>query len=169
MFKDFDNWNIYKKQLETRNLLYCNTREIWWCSLGINVGAETCGKNDLFERPVLVLRVYNKRSILIAPLTSKPRNDQFHVKVSYENREGWVILSHARTISPKRFQRKFARIDEKQYEIVMKGLLDVMRISGYESAPVLTGASEPEGLMIGLYQNEPYCQADLDMLHTILI
>lgn len=168
MEKDFDSWNECKKQLETKNLLYCNTREIWWCSIGINIGAETCGKNELFERPVLVLLVYNQQSILVAPLTSKLKTDRYHQRISYEDSEGWVILSHARTISPKRLQRKLTRIDEQQYDAVMDALLRVMKLSNYESAPVLSGASEPEGLMFQSYSMESLCQADLDALPTLL-
>ena len=154
--------------LEIKKPTFCNKREIWWCSLGVNIGAETCGKNELFERPVLVLRVYNLQSILVAPLTSRPKDDSFHKKIRYENTDGWVILSHARTISPKRLQRKLTRLDEDQYMLVMRSLGNIMNTFDYESAPVLTGASEPEGLMWSFYQKEPYCQADLDELNHIL-
>ena len=34
--------------------------EIWWVSLGQNVGYEANGKNEKFERPVLVVRKFNK-------------------------------------------------------------------------------------------------------------
>lgn len=169
MQKDFDTWNTYKKHLEMRDLLYCKSREIWWCSLGINVGAETCGKNELFERPVLVLMVYNQQSILIAPLTSKPKDGKFYQKINYEGICGWVILSHARTISPKRLQRKLAVLDKYQFEDVAKRLLEIMQISGYESAPVSTGASEPEGMMGTVYQSDLLSQADVLALQTLFI
>jgi hypothetical protein len=41
MEKDFDQWNSLKKQLnENERIFYAHPREIWWCSLGINIGAE---------------------------------------------------------------------------------------------------------------------------------
>ncbi|MFA5871014.1 MAG: hypothetical protein WC842_03995 [Candidatus Paceibacterota bacterium] len=55
--KDFDSWNIQKKKINTREkVIFCNIREIWWCSLGVNIGSEEDGKNELFERPVLILK-----------------------------------------------------------------------------------------------------------------
>ena len=52
--KDFDRWNEKKKHVEaTERIFYVKEREIWWCMLGVNVGREIDGKNDVFERPVL--------------------------------------------------------------------------------------------------------------------
>jgi mRNA interferase MazF len=173
MLKDFDTWNGLKKLLESKPLIFCNPREIWWCSLGVNVGAETSGKNELFERPVIVLGIYNQQSILIAPFTSKEKKDTYHVPVTFNGTTSWAVLSHARTISPKRLQRKLTRIDEAQFEQVMLGLSAVIKIStGYElprnkAAPVLTGASEPEGLMRQLYTFDHLSQEDVEVLGII--
>ena len=62
--KDFDNWNKEKKILEStaNETLVFHEREIWWCSIGLNVGDEQDGKNDYFERPVLVIRKFNKKN-----------------------------------------------------------------------------------------------------------
>ena len=117
--KSFDIWNGLKKQLDEReNLPFANQREIWWCSLGLNVGTEEDGKNELFERPVLILKVFSKTMIRIAPLTSKARNDDHHVPITYNDREGSVILSQIKTISTKRLSRKLTRLDKMQFEIV---------------------------------------------------
>lgn len=44
MTKDFDKWNTVKKGVDRNGLpkLY-HTREIWWCSLGVNIGFEQNG------------------------------------------------------------------------------------------------------------------------------
>jgi hypothetical protein len=31
---------------------YAHERDVWWCSLGVNVGVEADGKHGNFERPV---------------------------------------------------------------------------------------------------------------------
>jgi mRNA interferase MazF len=57
MKKDFRKWHFRKKLVhESKNIPYFYEREIWWCSIGLNVGYEQDGKNDNFERPVLVLK-----------------------------------------------------------------------------------------------------------------
>lgn len=137
MIKDFDNWNKLKQTLERRAPVFCNERELWWCSIGANIGTETSGKNELLERPVLVLQVFNKHSIRVAPLTSKIKNDRFHTKLEYHGVQGWVILSHSRTISAKRLQRKLYKINMFQHEWVMR------RLDGIHHKRIGSGFPEP--------------------------
>lgn len=125
MEKDFDKWNILKKSLEIRRPIFCNTREIWWCSIGINIGTETIGKGSLFEHPILILRVYNIDSIAVVPLTSKYKCDIYHAQLKYENKNGWAILSHVKTINSRRLQRKICKIDEIQFESIMSAFITV--------------------------------------------
>ena len=59
MEKDFDKWNELKKKIDTRedieeNEIFIKNRQIWWCSIGLNVGSEQNGHGEVFERPVLV-------------------------------------------------------------------------------------------------------------------
>lgn len=57
MEKDFDNWTQIKKGLDTEHKIpFFNEREIWWCSLGVNIGYEIYGKGYVFSRPVLILK-----------------------------------------------------------------------------------------------------------------
>ena len=119
--KDFDTWNGLKKSIEHkqgehRGEAYAYPREIWWCSLGVNIGAEIDGKNENFERPVLIVRVYNKHSMLVLPVTSKEKDDKFHCKIIVQannnktgevyNKPVWVKLTQVRMISNKRLLRK---------------------------------------------------------------
>lgn len=117
MEKDFDKWNELKKVLNNKqNVAFANSREIWWCSIGVNIGTEEDGKNELFERPVIILRVLNKNTLRVAPLTSKEKLNEHYFTISYHGRVGAVILSQIKTISTKRLSRKLARLDKKQFE-----------------------------------------------------
>ena len=69
--KKFDPWNDEKKSLEKRPVLRVHEGEIWWCSLGVNVGDEQDGKNDLFERPVLIVRKFNNSIVWAVPMITK--------------------------------------------------------------------------------------------------
>lgn len=123
MPKDFDSWNQIKKKIDIREkLVFCNQREIWWCSLGLNVGVEEDGKNQLFERPVLIIKVFNERMLRVAPLTGKIKEDKYHITINYNNRSGSVILSQLKTISSKRLSRKLCRLDKKQFAKVIERL-----------------------------------------------
>ena len=55
MEKDFDGWNSNKKQIHDHSAApFYHKREIWWCSLGINVGFEQDGTGANYDRPVLI-------------------------------------------------------------------------------------------------------------------
>lgn len=119
MKKDFDTWNGKKKFIEENHrLVYAYPREVWWCSLGINIGAEIDGKNEHFERPVIVLKVYNKETMLVLPVTTKEKKDAFHFETKMGERTVWVKLTQARVISNKRLLRKLDVLDEKQFTVL---------------------------------------------------
>ncbi len=74
MRKDFDKWNSKKKNIDVgRSAHFCHEREIWWCSLGVNVGYEQNGTGRNFDRPVLVVRGFNENVFLAVALTGKKK------------------------------------------------------------------------------------------------
>ena len=51
MEKDFQGWHQLKINInESKKLPTFNEREIWWCSIGTNIGFEMDGKNGPFHR-----------------------------------------------------------------------------------------------------------------------
>ena len=124
--KKFDRWNAEKKKIHDRSSApFAYPREMWWCSFGANVGAEIDGKNDNFERPALIVRVYNKDTMLVLPITSRSKNDTFHVAVQVPVGTVWVVLTQARVISSKRLLRKLGVLPADVFDQVTK------RVRGY--------------------------------------
>ena len=68
---------IYAGRRNLRNK-FVKAGEVWWATLGYNIGVEVNGKKDNFSRPVIVLRVYSKEMVLILPLTSKDKSNSEH-------------------------------------------------------------------------------------------
>ncbi len=121
MEKDFDKWNDLKKEIDSKSVpIYANRRELWWCSFGLNIGTEMYGKNELFERPVLILKVYNKETLKVIPLTTKSNSTKYHHKVILGEVLSYASLNQAKTISTKRLSRKIGRIDNVQFRTVLQ-------------------------------------------------
>lgn len=118
--KEFDKWNELKKEIDVLNKpenFYFQEREIWWCSLGVNVGFEEDGKNDNFERPVLIIRKFNKYVLWILPLTrSRKTGDYYFLITQGDEDDSVVILSQIRLISSKRLLRKMRMMDEAEFK-----------------------------------------------------
>lgn len=107
MQKDFDRWNEAKKHINDAKFVeFANEREVWWASLGLNVGSEQDGTSDAFERPVLIVRKFNRDTALIVP-----RRTTYHMAIRHEGREFTAVISQLRLISTKRLARKLYQMD----------------------------------------------------------
>jgi len=117
MQKDFDNWNILKKKIDSdEQTFHVNERQIWWCSIGLNVGSEQNGHGENFERPVLVIRKYTATTFLCLPLTTKEKQGNYYHKIySKIDPQSWVILSQSKVIDIKRFRRFLGSIQRKEF------------------------------------------------------
>lgn len=101
--KDFDGWNIIKKKIDSsRCNLFFSEKEIWWCFVGMNIGAEHCGKGRFFKRPVYVLKKINSKTFVGVPLTSKLREDSVHVSFYFNDDFSTAKISQIKVFSKDR-------------------------------------------------------------------
>ncbi len=116
MEKDFWAWHILKSGINKSSFRpLFHEREIWWCSLGLNVGSEEDGKNYLFERPVVILRKFNREVFWGLPMTSRIRNDKYNFPCMHNGGESSVILSQIRLWDAKRLMRKIGMLPTKAF------------------------------------------------------
>ena len=118
--KPFDEWNTLKKQLEGRQTFpFFKEREVWFAAVGVNVGHEEDGKNTKHERPVLVLKRFNKNLFFGVAFSSifKPENDFYHT-IFLNGRASSVILSQAKVYCSRRLFRRMAILDKPEFEVV---------------------------------------------------
>lgn len=112
--KNFDEWNSLKKKLNSEGSIK-NFREgdVWFCSIGNNVGHEQNGKNTFFERPVLIVRKFTKNYFWAIPLTSVDRTGPYSYKFEFNEKECIGLLFHLRSYDRRRLQRKSGSVPEK--------------------------------------------------------
>ena len=123
MTKAFDSWNQEKKRIHTEGFFgYVHEREIWWCQLGINVGHEEDGKNDQFERPVLVFKKWSSETVVVLPLTTRIKKNKYHYCFEHKGVHFAVILSQIRLISTKRLTRRIRKMDNLTFDRIYNSL-----------------------------------------------
>ena len=95
-------------QAASEPTFYFKEREIWWASIGANLGSEQNGKHDLFERPVLVLKKFGPHMLWILPMTTSQKETPYHFRTAFHDKEKQqsADLSQIRTISARRLIRK---------------------------------------------------------------
>lgn len=88
--------------------------EIWWVSLGENIGSEINGKSGLFSRPVLIFKKLSKSTFMGIPTSSQDRKGSWYVPITLGNVKSVVILSQARLLDYKRLSSKIAELDTNE-------------------------------------------------------
>ena len=132
MKKDFDVWNTNKKEIEkgTPDFLY-NEGEIWWCSVGLNIGEETCGKGDTFRRPILVIKKLSRKSCIGIPLSTQKKEGTRFAEISVQGESRFALLYQIRMFSTNRFQRRMASLELSQLNIVKEKLEALLELSNH--------------------------------------
>lgn len=135
--KDFDGWNERIKNLNNGQFNdFFYEREIWWCALGTNVGSEQDGKNENFERPVLIIKKINKDLLWILPLTSKTIKNEYRVSTENSFESSQIILSQIRAISSNRLLRKVSKLKVSIFQRILVRLsLILLKIIENETPP----------------------------------
>jgi toxin protein, putative len=105
----FDKWNEVKKELEQKTGTGVANGEVYWLSVGQNLGSETYGKGADFKRPVLVLnKVYIKNYInafIGVPLSSKASQKSGCLYHKFTDKQGIkqvALLAQIRLFDTKR-------------------------------------------------------------------
>jgi len=94
---------------------------IWWASIGENVGKEINGKSNLFSRPVLIFKKISRETFLGLPLTTQKRKGTWYVAIRQGNCDIIVILAQARVLDSKRLSSRIGSIDDEDMKKVKTG------------------------------------------------
>ncbi len=129
MSKNFSGWIKIKEKLDqgSHQPPYFKEREIWWCSVGENVGSEMNGKNEFFRRPILVIRKLDRYSFLGIPLTSKIKKGTWYVTITHGGNKNTVVVSQMRHFDYRRLDKRMGTLDEADFENVVLALVLFIR------------------------------------------
>jgi mRNA-degrading endonuclease toxin of MazEF toxin-antitoxin module len=128
MQKDFWAWHGQKEKIHNENeRVFFHEGEIWWCSLGANIGFEQDGKNDTFERPIVVFRKFNKEIFWALPITTQEKHGRFYFPYRHDTKIFSVILSQIRLLDGKRLLRKIRSFSKAEFYGLEKAFYSLMK------------------------------------------
>lgn len=121
--KDFAGWSLLKEQVhdQTKPRTF-NRREVWWCTVGVNVGHEVDGKNAVYNRPVLIVRKFNKNTFWGVPLTSQLHDSPYHYPITFRGKEQRALITQLRLFDSRRLTHPMGRLSDEDYEAVCSQL-----------------------------------------------
>ena len=127
MKKDFQQWHKVKEKIDNAPArIFFHERDVWWCSIGVNIGFEQDGKGEYFARPIVVFKKFNNEVFWGIPLSTKIKKGKFYVLMEMEDKLPRVaIISQLRLIDGKRLYQKFGTINEADYKSLNEAIISL--------------------------------------------
>ena len=121
--KRFLEWIVLKQRLhDTEHQPPLVTeREIWWASIGENVGSEINGKSTLFSRPVIIYKKLAHGFYFVIPTSTRPKAGSWFVPFNSIGRDMFACLHQARPIDYRRLSSRLGKLDEDDFDRVREG------------------------------------------------
>jgi mRNA interferase MazF len=127
--KQYDEWNKIKKQIDSKTKISIpKEREVYWASIGENIGFEQNGKSKFFTRPVLVLKRFNKNIFFGIPLSTQIKDGNFFFTFRLNDKQSNALLVQGKLFDIKRLEKKIGMISKDEFsdlKIKLKELLDI--------------------------------------------
>ena len=91
--------------------------------MGQNIGVEINGKSNKFERPVLIVRVFNNDFVLVVAVSSREKEGPYYCSfVNPSGERNVIVLSQIRSISTKRLVRKVGEMGKADFSNIIDRL-----------------------------------------------
>jgi len=105
---------------------FFHEREIWFCSLGENIGFEQDGRGEEFLRPVVIVKKFNQEVCWGIPLTKNQKKGRYYFSFLLNEATSTAILSQIRLIDSKRLQYKIGDLSEADFMEIKKRLTQLL-------------------------------------------
>ncbi len=127
MENEFNNWSIKKQKIDIKKTTpYIKERDIYWCSIGINIGDEENGKSELFARPVLIFKKFSANLFWGIPLSSKLKDNSYYLQINFKDSVNSIMVSHLRLYDAKRLNMRMGRLSKNEYAKVVQTIINLI-------------------------------------------
>ncbi|MEK7201640.1 MAG: type II toxin-antitoxin system PemK/MazF family toxin [Patescibacteria group bacterium] len=123
--KRFLDWIGLKEQLHgaQHRPPLVSQREIWWASIGENVGSEINGKSSRFSRPVIIFKKLSHGFYFVIPTTTQEKTGTWYSGFTYQGKYMLACLHQARAIDYRRLTSRLGQIDSDDFESIKKSFV----------------------------------------------
>ena len=150
MNKDFNKWHIEKSNLhENKVRAFFHEREVWFASVGLNIGFEQDGRGDEFLRPIIILKKFNNEVLWCIPLTKNQKKGKYYFSFKLGDNISTAILSQIRLLDAKRLEYKLGDMSEKDFANLKKSV-QVRNFLAYEVGTFVRSSYMAESTLMKL-------------------
>ena len=127
--KNYDEWNKLKQQLNIKSkIVIPKEREVYWVSIGENIGFEQNGKGQDFSRLVLIVKRFSKNIFFGIPLSTKIKQGSYFHEFTFLEKQSSALIVQGRLFDTKRLENRLGMITKEDFVNIkskLKDLLDV--------------------------------------------
>ena len=121
MEENFDKWNQVKKNVqEDEKTRLFKQRDIFFITMGQNIGFEQNGKGENFVRPIVILKKITNQMFIGIPLSSQIKDGDWFFKFEFNIKDkislNIAILPQIRMFSSKRLLNKIGVMKIEDFE-----------------------------------------------------
>lgn len=126
--KTFEPWAALKPRIHHhKRPPTFNEREIWWASVGMNIGYEVDGKNKFFDRPLLVLRKITRYSFIGIPLSTKIKEENpYYFGFEFKGRHQSALIAQIRLFDARRLNNLMGQLNDIEYEKIREEVKNLL-------------------------------------------
>lgn len=127
--KRYDKWNEVKKSINNkRDIITFKERDVFWASIGENIGYEQNGKGDDFSRPIIVIKKLSRNMFFGIPLSTKIKDGSYFHEFTFLQKQSNALIVQGRLFDIKRLENRMGMITKEDFEKIkdkLKKLLDL--------------------------------------------
>jgi mRNA interferase MazF len=123
MIKRFLEWIGLKEKLHNISSKppLVSEGDMWWASIGENVGSEINGKSNKFSRPVVIHKKLARGFYFVIPTTTQKREGSWYVHFRHKELDEYACLHQARAIDYRRLFAKIGTLDDMDIKLIKQG------------------------------------------------
>ncbi len=121
--KNFIQWFALKPKLDSsiHRAPFVSEGDIWWASIGENVGSEIGGKSELLSRPVIIYKKLAHGFYFVIPTSTKEKNGSWYTTFTHKEKVTVACLHQARSIDYRRLSTKLGTLSSEDLDTVKTG------------------------------------------------
>lgn len=125
--KDYSRWITIKSVLNAIEtpVSFCE-REVWWASLGENIGFELDGKSFDYSRPIVILKAFGRNNLFYVPLTTttceRKKSYFFDVGEVISGKQSKASLSHTSSMDARRLLTRIGLLEQNLFDNLQEAI-----------------------------------------------
>jgi mRNA interferase MazF len=101
-------------------------REVFWASIGENVGFEQDGKSKRFNRPVAIVRKFSGGLFWGVPLSTTPKRGRYYLPLTLNGKTSVALLSQVRVLDSLRLNEKIGMLGADDFKALKTELAKLL-------------------------------------------